>query len=124
MLCDLADPATHLSLVEAAWNWRGPIDAWINNAGVDVLTGETKSWPFDRKLEELLKVDVVATIHISRLVGQRMQDRGAGSIVNMGWDHADCGDGRRQRPVVRGCQGGGDGLYPQPGPHRWPRRSA
>ena len=34
------------------------LDVWINNAGADTLTGEAAHWPFERKLEELLAVDV------------------------------------------------------------------
>ena len=51
-----------------AW---GPIDVWINNAGADVLTGEQADWPFLRKLQELLDVDVAATMLLARDVGRR-----------------------------------------------------
>ena len=89
-LLDLADLQAQDELVDRAWEWRD-IDIWINNAGVDVLTGETSTQSFEQKLELLWKVDVTATIRRSRLVGQRMQSRGQGVILNMGWDQADTG---------------------------------
>ncbi len=91
VLCDLADAATHEELVESAWKWRGAVDIWVNNAGADVLTGEAAQWPFGRKLEELVRVDVVATANLSRGVGARMKERGSGVIVNVGWDQAEHG---------------------------------
>jgi len=94
VLCDLADPAQHERLVEEAWAWR-PVDIWINNAGADVLTGEAAKWPFERKLEELWRVDVAATMRLSRLAGARMK-----AAVQ------ESGD-RRQEAGGRG-QGSGD----------------
>jgi 3-oxoacyl-[acyl-carrier protein] reductase len=91
ILCDLADASTHAALVEQAWSWRGAVDIWVNNAGVDVLTGPAAGWTFERKLHELFRVDVAATLALSRDVGARMQDRGTGSIINIGWDQAEFG---------------------------------
>ena len=90
-LCDLSDIAAHAGFVERAWQWRDGIDIWVNNAGADVLTGEAGRWPFERKLAELLRVDVEATVGLSRAVGRRMKERGRGSIVNIGWDQAETG---------------------------------
>jgi 3-oxoacyl-[acyl-carrier protein] reductase len=91
VLCDLADASTHDALVESAWNWRGAVDIWVNNAGADVLTGEAAKWPFARKLEELYRVDMVATANLSRATGARMKARGSGVIINIGWDQAEYG---------------------------------
>jgi 3-oxoacyl-[acyl-carrier protein] reductase len=90
VLADLSDPAEQDRLVEVAWDWR-PIDIWINNAGTDVLTGEAASWSFEEKLAALWKVDVVASLRLSRAAGKRMCERGHGVILNMGWDQADTG---------------------------------
>jgi 3-oxoacyl-[acyl-carrier protein] reductase len=90
LLADLSDPGEQDRLVDAAWSWRA-IDIWINNAGVDVLTGEAAGWTFEEKLTALWKTDVVATLRMSRSVGQRMRDRGHGVILNMGWDQAESG---------------------------------
>lgn len=91
VLCDLADAATHISLVEQAFDWRGPIDIWVNNAGADVLTGPAAQWNFETKLAQLFAVDVAATMHLTRAVGARMKARGRGTIVNIGWDQAETG---------------------------------
>jgi 3-oxoacyl-[acyl-carrier protein] reductase len=90
VLADLDQVFAQDELIQAAWNWR-PIDAWINNAGVDVLTGDAAEWPFEKKLEALWRVDVVATLRLSRAVGILMRERGRGVIVNMGWDQAATG---------------------------------
>lgn len=90
ILADLADPAAQDSLVELAWQWRGPVDVWVNNAGADVLTGGEKH-SFDQKLDQLWRVDVVATVRLSRLAGGKMKQRGQGVILNIGWDQAEQG---------------------------------
>jgi NAD(P)-dependent dehydrogenase (short-subunit alcohol dehydrogenase family) len=78
-------------LVEKAWQtWQG-LDAWVNNAGADTLTGPAAGWPFERKLQELLKLDVTATTLLSRDVGARMKAWGSGVVINMGWDQAETG---------------------------------
>lgn len=91
VLADLRQGDECLRLVETAWGqWQG-LDIWVNNAGADTLTGEAATWTFARKLDELLAVDVRATMQLARDVGQRMKARGRGVIVNMGWDQADTG---------------------------------
>jgi 3-oxoacyl-[acyl-carrier protein] reductase len=90
IIADLSNTAAQDELVERAWQWR-PIDIWINNAGADVLTGEAADMPFDEKLAALWKVDVVATLRLSRSVGERMRQRGRGAIVNIGWDQVESG---------------------------------
>lgn len=91
VLLDLQSPDAQRALVTAAYEWRPQIDIWINNAGVDLLTGDAASWSFDEKLEHAWRVDVVATIRLSRLVGAQMQAQGGGVILNMGWDQAEHG---------------------------------
>ena len=90
VLADLSEPAEQDRLVNAAWEWR-PVDIWINNAGVDVLTGPSANWSFEEKLATLWKVDVVASLRLSRDTGRRMRERGAGVIINMGWDQVETG---------------------------------
>jgi 2-amino-4-hydroxy-6-hydroxymethyldihydropteridine diphosphokinase len=91
ILADLRDEGDCRRLVESAWgDWQG-IDVWVNNAGADTLTGEAVGWSFERKFQELLAVDVTATVRLARAAGQRMQASGGGVILNMGWDQADTG---------------------------------
>jgi 3-oxoacyl-[acyl-carrier protein] reductase len=88
---DVGRPNSARELIEAAWNhWNG-IDIWINNAGVDLLTGEGASLDYAEKLQRLLDVDVRGTVLISKEVGLRMREAGAGVILNIGWDQADRG---------------------------------
>ena len=91
LMADLADPDAGLGLVDDAWRRWGGLDAWLQVAGADVLTGEARRLDFDAKLKTLLDVDVLATIRLTREVGRRMKTQGHGSIVTMGWDQAETG---------------------------------
>jgi 3-oxoacyl-[acyl-carrier protein] reductase len=91
LLADLREPAGCARLAAQAWEVWGGLDVWVNNAGADTLTGGAARWPFERKLEELLAVDVRATLLLGRAVGRRMKESGGGVIVNMGWDQAETG---------------------------------
>src|SRR5205823_8607463 len=87
----LGDSESCRELVRSAWDlWNG-LDVWVNNAGADTLTGEAGHWPFERKLAELLAVDVRATMLLARDVGEWMRAGGGGVILNMGWDQAETG---------------------------------
>ena len=90
LMADLSDPLAQDEFAAAAWKWS-EIDVWVNNAGVDVLTGPAATWSFEEKLAALWKVDVVGTLRLSRAVGERMRKRGHGSILNIGWDQAESG---------------------------------
>jgi 3-oxoacyl-[acyl-carrier protein] reductase len=91
VVADLSDPDQHERLVDRAWQWRGGVAAWINNAGADLLTGPAAEWSFERKLDLLWRVDVAATIRLARLAGRRMKAAGRGTILNTGWDGAERG---------------------------------
>lgn len=86
-----------LSLAEGLDEWvgqlwnDGPIDVWINNAGVDLLTGSAREWTYSQKLESLFAVDLRASMLLSKAVGARMKARGRGVILNIGWDQAERG---------------------------------
>jgi 3-oxoacyl-[acyl-carrier protein] reductase len=89
LLCDLSDNAAQDHMLEEIQRRKGSVDILINCAGVDILTGTTVSQTFEEKLEQLLLIDVKATIRLSRLVGEQMKTVGkGGSIVNIGWDGA------------------------------------
>jgi 3-oxoacyl-[acyl-carrier protein] reductase len=88
---DLAEPGGLEAFVESAWTELGAVDVWVNNAGVDILTGSGSGLGFDEKLAALLAVDVRATMLLSRLAGRRMRDAGGGVILNIGWDQSDRG---------------------------------
>lgn len=88
---DLREPDALSRLIEETWRVFGGIDIWVNNAGAELLTTEAADWSFDRKFEELLKVDLNATMMLSRSVGERMQVARGGTIINMAWDQAEIG---------------------------------
>jgi 2-amino-4-hydroxy-6-hydroxymethyldihydropteridine diphosphokinase len=91
ILADVGLSEECAQFVHEAWaEWDG-LDIWVNNAGADTLTGEARHWSFERKLEELLAVDVTATMLLARNVGERMRTGQGGTILNMGWDQADSG---------------------------------
>jgi 3-oxoacyl-[acyl-carrier protein] reductase len=90
-LADLGSPAGCESLVKAATAAVPVIDALVLIAGADVLTGDPAQWNFQRKLDELLRVDVTATMLLARGFGRWMRDRNGGSIVTIGWDQAHTG---------------------------------
>lgn len=91
VLADLHEAAACRRLVDEAWQTWDGLDVWVNNAGADTLTGEAGRWPFERKLAELLAIDVTAGILIARDVGQRLKARGGGVLLTVGWDQADTG---------------------------------
>jgi 2-amino-4-hydroxy-6-hydroxymethyldihydropteridine diphosphokinase len=91
LLADLRDAAACAALVEQAWAQTGGIDVWVNNAGADTLTGDAAHWTFERKLDELWRVDVLATVLLARAAGARMKQQGSGVLLNVGWDQAETG---------------------------------
>ncbi len=91
LMADLADRAAGDRLVEQAWGvWNG-LDAWLQIAGADTLTGPNAQLSFEAKLDLLWSVDVAATIRLCREVGRRMKAQRHGAIVTMGWDQAETG---------------------------------
>jgi 3-oxoacyl-[acyl-carrier protein] reductase len=91
LMADLADRAAGDRLVAEAWDLWGGLDAWLQIAGADTLTGPAAKLGFEGKLDLLWSVDVVATMRMCRAVGARMKARGGGAIVTMGWDQAETG---------------------------------
>jgi 2-amino-4-hydroxy-6-hydroxymethyldihydropteridine diphosphokinase len=91
VLADLHDPEAGERLLAEAWSeWNG-LDVIVLNAGADTLTGPTADWPFERKLAELLAVDVTSTMLLGRAAGERMRQQGHGVILTIGWDQAETG---------------------------------
>jgi len=91
LLADLADRQAGDRLVEDAWSLWGGLDAWLQIAGADTITGSAAKLSFDAKLDLLWAVDVAATVRLCRAVGRRMKSRGGGVIITMGWDQAETG---------------------------------
>ncbi len=85
----------------------GRIDAWINNAGADILTGDGAHLPAARKLDLLLSVDLRGTILASWAAVEHMRahERG-GVVINMSWDHAVTGMAGRNPQMFAAAKGG------------------
>ncbi|MGE0378394.1 MAG: SDR family NAD(P)-dependent oxidoreductase [Planctomycetaceae bacterium] len=91
---DLGDVAVCERFVADCWETElGPPSIWVNNAGVDLLTGADAALSYVEKLQRLYEVDMRATALLGRDVGRRMREQGRGVILNIGWDQADRGMG-------------------------------
>jgi 3-oxoacyl-[acyl-carrier protein] reductase len=79
----------------------GRIDAWVNNAGADIVTGAGDSLSRVEKLDLLLRVDLRGTMIASWQAAELMLAQpDGGVIVNISWDH-----------VITGMQGTNPQLY-------------
>ena len=98
---DLADAAQVAGVGPAALLALGRLDAWVNNAGADILTGAAASLSQTEKLDHLLAVDlrgtVLASWHAAELLAAQPH---GGVIVNVSWDH-----------VLSGMQGVNPQMY-------------
>lgn len=99
-----ADVSRQEDLAALATELRGRftrVDAWINNAGADILTGEGDRLSRLEKLDLLLAVDLRGTVLASWTAVDFMRAQGKGGvIINMSWDH-----------VIRGMPGENPVLY-------------
>lgn len=91
ILADLSNPKHCDQLASDAWDFYGGLDILVCNAGADTLTGDAANWSFERKLDELLAVDLKATMQLARTIGAKMKARGRGVILTIGWDQAETG---------------------------------
>ncbi len=86
---DLADPESIAALPALARGTMGRVDAWVNNAGADILTGAAARLSRLEKLDRLLAVDLRGTMLASWAAAELLgaQPNG-GVIINVSWDHA------------------------------------
>ena len=98
---DLAEDSGLSRLIDTARHAFGGVDAWVNNAGADVLTGEGAQLSRREKLDLLLRVDLRGTMLASWAAADLMQTQPAGGvIINMSWDG-----------VLRGLEGENPELF-------------
>ena len=104
---DLAAPPTIAALATQARQQFGRVDAWINNAGADILTGAGADLGDLDKLDRLLTVDLKGTMLASWAASELMipQD-GGGVIINMSWDHVLTGMEGRNPQMFAAVKGG------------------
>jgi 3-oxoacyl-[acyl-carrier protein] reductase len=95
------------ALAEVARSAFGRVDAWINNAGADILTGHGRRLTPVEKLDLLLRVDLRGTILASWAAARLMNSqRDGGVIINMSWDHVNVGMAG-ENPVLYSAVKGG-----------------
>lgn len=104
---DLSDAASTNALASAARAAFGGVDAWINNAGADVLTGPSSTLSAAEKLDLLLRVDLRGTVVASWQAAELMsaQENG-GVIINMSWDHVLSGMAGIEAQLFSAVKGG------------------
>jgi 3-oxoacyl-[acyl-carrier protein] reductase len=107
---DVSRPADVGRLVAESLAAFGRIDAWVNNAGADILTGEAGTWPAEAKWDLVTAVDLKGTWLCSRAAGEAMLRQGRGAIVNMSWDHVLEGRGDPTAAIYAAAKGGVLGL--------------
>ncbi len=95
------------SLVDSLSRRFGRVDAWINNAGADILTGDGGRLGRLAKLDLLLAVDLRGTILASWAAVDLMRKQvGGGAIINMSWDHVGLGM-EGENPILYSAAKGG-----------------
>jgi 3-oxoacyl-[acyl-carrier protein] reductase len=103
---DVAVPADVERLLDATLASFGRVDAWVNNAGADILTGPASGWPEETKWDRVMAVDLKGTWLCSRVAAAAMRERGEGAIVNVSWDHAAHGMGNPTAAIYAAAKGG------------------
>lgn len=79
--CDLSRAEHRENLVQSIIAAHGPIDIWINNAGVDQTALFENTTAQD--IENIHQINLIAPIECCRQIIPHMQHRGQGHIVNV-----------------------------------------
>jgi 3-oxoacyl-[acyl-carrier protein] reductase len=103
---DVAVAADVERLLDATLASFGRVDAWVNNAGADILTGTASGWAEETKWDRVMAVDLKGTWLCSRAAAAAMRERGEGVIVNVSWDHAAHGMGNPTAAIYAAAKGG------------------
>ena len=104
---DLADQVSVAALGGAVRSALGGADAWVNNAGADVLTGAGALLSLNEKLDLLLRVDLRGTMLASWQAAELMATQdGGGVIINMSWDHVLTGMAGIEAQLFSAVKGG------------------
>lgn len=89
---DIGVEADLARVAETAVASFGGVDAWVNNAGADILTGEGALLSRRAKLDRLLEVDLRGTMFACWRAAELMESQpDGGTIINMSWDGASSG---------------------------------
>ena len=83
------NPSQVLPVIAHTVGRVGAFTAWVNLAGVDVLSEPLRSMPYEAKLQELWEVDVLGSVRCCQGVLPHLTADGC--VINMGWDEAFSG---------------------------------
>jgi 3-oxoacyl-[acyl-carrier protein] reductase len=104
---DLADERSLEALAGGVRDAFGRVDAWVNNAGADILTGPAAGLSTLEKLDLLIAVDLRGTMLASWRAAELMAaQEGGGVIINMSWDHVLTGMAGRNQELFSAVKGG------------------
>lgn len=78
---DVTDPVSAAQLIEHVETELGPIDLWVNNAGI--MPTESFSTQDARVAQRIIAINYASVVSLTGLVLQRMLPRNRGTIVNM-----------------------------------------
>ena len=82
LVCDVREKSQIDSLLEKAINSFGPIDVWINNAGVD-QERLTVSELSEEEIRRVIDINVTGMILCTNVALKQMKEQGYGIIYNM-----------------------------------------
>jgi 3-oxoacyl-[acyl-carrier protein] reductase len=104
---DLANEDGLAAIGPAVRDRFGRIDAWINNAGADILTGDAASLSDLEKLDRLLAIDLRGTMLASWCATEILAAQPEGGvIINMSWDHVLTGMAGTNPQLFAAVKGG------------------
>jgi 3-oxoacyl-[acyl-carrier protein] reductase len=104
---DVSNDASLRALGPAVRAALGRVDAWVNNAGADILTGPPAALSDAQRLDLLLAVDLRGTIHASWCAADVLAAQsGGGVIINMSWDHVLTGMAGTNPQIFAAVKGG------------------
>jgi 3-oxoacyl-[acyl-carrier protein] reductase len=104
---DLADPRSIDAGATRAADALGRMDAWVNNAGADILTGPAAGLSVLDKLDLLLAVDLRGTMLASWRAVELLADQPDGGVlINMSWDHVVTGMAGTNPQLFAAVKGG------------------
>jgi 3-oxoacyl-[acyl-carrier protein] reductase len=104
---DVGQETSVRTLAESARGMLGRVDAWVNNAGADVLTGSAATLSDVAKLDLLLAVDLRGTMLASWSAAEILAAQpDGGVIINMSWDHVLTGMAGRNPELFAAVKGG------------------
>jgi 3-oxoacyl-[acyl-carrier protein] reductase len=104
---NIADSDAARAFAGEAAGVLGQVDAWINNAGADILTGPTANASVLERLDQLIAVDLRGTMMASWQAVELMSGQPDGGVlINMSWDHVITGMSGTNPELFAAVKGG------------------